>query len=95
MQQLLELKRLGDEALGAEPRDFDGLPHRAEAGDDDRDDVGIAGEGLVEDLAAVDARQPQVRDEDVEREVVEPRERLLARCPPVRPGSRARPAARP
>ena len=53
---------------------------RAEAGDHDGDDVGIAGEGLVEHLPAVDAGQPQVGDQDVERELVEPLERLFARA---------------
>ena len=78
MQQLLELKRLGDEPFGAQPRDLDGLSHRAEAGDHDRDDVRIPGERLVEHLPAVDAGQPQVGDEDVERELVQPLERLFA-----------------
>ena len=44
------------------------------------DDVGIAGERLVEDLPAVDARQPQVGDQDVERKLVQPLERLFARA---------------
>ena len=39
---------------------------------------GIALERGVEDGAAVDAGQPEVRDDDVEREIGEPRERLLA-----------------
>ena len=39
VQQLFELERLGDESLGAEPRDFDRLADRAEAGDDDGDDL--------------------------------------------------------
>ncbi len=60
---------------------FDRVLHRAEAGDDDRDDFGIALERGVEHGAAVDAGQPQVGDDDVEREVGEARERLFAaRC---------------
>ena len=80
VQQLFELKRLGDEPLGAEARDLDGFPHRAEPGDDDGDDVRVAREGLVEHLAAVDAGQPEVGDEDVEGELVQPLERLFARA---------------
>ena len=58
---------------------FDGVLHRAEAGDDDGDDVGIALERGVEDLPAVDARQPQVGDDDVEGEIRQSRcERFLA-----------------
>ena len=40
---------------------------------------GIALERLGQHLAAVDARQAQVRDQDVEREPLELLERLLAR----------------
>ena len=78
MQQLVELKRLGDEAGGALLDRLDGVFHRAVAGDDDGDDVGIALERRVEHLPAVDAGQPQVGDEDVEGEIGEPLERLLA-----------------
>ena len=39
---------------------------------------GIAGEGLVEDLPAVDAGQAEVGDEDVERELVQPLEGFFA-----------------
>ena len=39
---------------------------------------GIALEGRLDDLAAVDARQAQVGDDDVEREPVEPLERGFA-----------------
>ena len=57
---------------------FDGVLHGAEAGDDDGDDVGVALERGVEHRAAVDAGQPEVRDDDVEGEIGEPRERLFA-----------------
>ena len=72
MQQRIELKWLGDEVRRAL---FDGVHrifHRAEAGDDDGDDVGISLERGIEHLAAVDAGQTQVGDEDVEGEVGEP-----------------------
>ena len=80
MHQLLELKRLRDEALRAQPRDLDRLFDRGIAGDHDRDDVGIAAERFVENLPAVDAWQPKVGDEDVEGEIVEPGDRILARA---------------
>ena len=66
VQQLAELERLGDEvrrpALDRGHRVGDG----AEAGHDDADDVGIPFEGGVEHRGAVDARQPQIRQHDVE-----------------------------
>ena len=58
---------------------LDGVLHRAVAGDDDRDDVGIALDGGFDDGGAVDAGQAQVGDDDVEGELGEPRERRLAR----------------
>ena len=79
VQQFLELERLRDEALRAEPRDLDGFADGAKPGDDDREDVRVAREGLVQHVAAVDAGQPQVGDEDVEGELVEPLEGFLAR----------------
>ena len=68
VEQLLELERLRDEALGAEPRHFDGFAHRAVARDHDGDDFRIAGEGFVEDLASVHAGQPEIGDQNVEGE---------------------------
>ena len=82
VQQLVELERLGDEALDAEAGDFDRLAHRAEPGDDDGDDFRVAGKGLAEDLPAIDARQSQVGDQDVEGKLAEPGERLAR---PFRP----------
>ncbi len=78
MQQFFELERLGDEALGAQPRHFHGFAHAAEAGDHDRRDLRVAPERLVEHLPAVNARQPQVREQHVEREFIQPFERRLA-----------------
>ena len=56
VEQLLELKRLGDETFSAQPRDFDGLADGAEASDDDGQDFRVAREGLVQYLPAVHAR---------------------------------------
>ena len=78
VQQLLELKRLGDEVRRAALDRFDRILHRAEAGDDDGDDAGIAFEGRFDDVLAVDARQPQIGDDDVEGEVAEQLERAFA-----------------
>ena len=78
MQQRVELKWLRDEVGRALLDRVDGVLHCAETGDDDRDDVRVAFERGLEDLAAVDARQPQVRDDDVEREFREPRQRFFA-----------------
>ena len=49
----------------------------AVSGDDDRDDVGISLDGGVDDSGAVDSRQAEVRDDDVEREFCEPADRFL------------------
>ena len=78
VQQRVELERLGDEVGRALLDRVDGVLHRAEAGDDDGDDVRVALERRVEHGAAVHARQPQVGDDDVEGEIGEPRERVLA-----------------
>ncbi len=79
VQQFLELERLGDEALGAEPRDLDRLAHRAVTGDHDGDDVRITPERIVEHLTTIDAGQAEVGDQDIERELTQPRDRFLAR----------------
>ena len=78
VHQLVELKRLGDEIRDAQLDHVDGVLHRAVAGDDDRDDAGIARERGFDHLAAVDARQAQVRDDDVEGKTVERLDRGLA-----------------
>ena len=54
---------------------------------------GIAREGLVQHLAAVHAGQPEVGDEDVEGELVQPLERFLAGTGLFDAETRARPAA--
>ena len=56
----------------------DRVLHRAEAGDHDGDDVGVALERGVQHLPAVDAREPEIGDQDVEGERRQPFERLLA-----------------
>ena len=78
VQQLAELERLGDE-VGGPPHDRGHrVGDRAEPGDDDADDVGITLEGGVEHHGAVDARQPQVRQHDVEGAFREALDRRLA-----------------
>jgi len=73
-----ELKRLGDEPFGAQPRDLDRLLERAEARDHHRENVRIPAQGFVQHLAAVNAGQPQVGDQDVVRKCAQPLERFLA-----------------
>ena len=95
MQQRVELERLGDEVGRALLDRLDGVLHRAVAGDDDGDDVGIALERGVEHLPAVDAGQPQVGDEDVEGEVGEPLRAPaspLSACSTTKPWSASRSA---
>ena len=77
--QLVELERLGDEIGGAALDDVDRVLDRRVAGDDDGDDAGIALEGGVDHLAAVDARQAQIGDDDVEGKPLQLLERRLAR----------------
>ena len=78
MQQRVELERLGDEVGRALLDRVDRVLHRAEAGDDDRDDLGVTLERGLEHGASVHAGEAEVRDDDVEREIGEPRERLFA-----------------
>ena len=79
MQQLVELERLGDE-VGRPPLDgVDRILHRGVAGDDDGDDAGITLQSGIDDAAAVNARQAQVGDDDVEGEALQLFEGLLAR----------------
>ena len=71
VQQFFELERLADEVGGAALDGIDGVLHRAVAGDHDADDAGVPLQRGGEHLAAVDAGQTEVRDEDVEREPLE------------------------
>ena len=79
VQQFVDLKRLADEIPRAALDRFDGIFHRAVAGDNDRDDFGIALDGGFEHRGAVDAGQPKVRDDDVEREISQTRDCDFAR----------------
>ena len=78
MQQRVELERLGDEVGRALLDGLHGVLHRAEARDDDGDDVGVALDRRLEHLPAVEARQPQVGDDDVEGELRQTFERGLS-----------------
>jgi hypothetical protein len=78
MRQLVELKRLGNEVRGAGLDHVHGVLHRTVAGDHNRDDIRVAGQGLVDDRAAIHARQAEVRDDDVEGKSVESLEGRLA-----------------
>ena len=78
VQERVELERLGDEVGGPLLDGVDGVLHGAEAGDDDRDDLGVALERRFEDRAAVHAGQAEVRNDDVERELGQPRDRVFA-----------------
>ena len=64
----------------------------AEAGHDDRRDLGIAGEGGVEDVHAVGVGQPQVDDQRVVGEALEAVERRRRRRRPARRRSPGLPA---
>ena len=78
VQQFVDLERLVDEVPRAALDRDRPLFECAVSGDDDRDDVGIALDGGVDDSGAVDSRQAEVGDDDVEREVGEPADRFLA-----------------
>jgi hypothetical protein len=78
VQQRVELKRLGDEVRGALLDRLDGVFHGPVPGDHDRNDVWIPLERGFDDATAIDAGQPEVGDEDVEREVREPLQGVLA-----------------
>ena len=78
MQQLVDQERLAHEVARAALDRYVGVLHRAVAGDHDRDDVGIALDRRFDDGGAVDARQAEVSDDDVEREIGEARDGRLA-----------------
>ena len=88
--QLVELKWLGDEVRGAALDDLDRVAHGTVAGDHDADDVRVAIDGGFDHARAVEARQPQIRNHDVECKVGQRLERTLRRVglydgePPVR-----------
>ncbi len=78
VEQFVELERLGDEVGRTALDRLHRVLHGAVAGDDDADDVRIAGQGRLEHLPAVDARQPQIRNDNVESELGQPLQRLFA-----------------
>ena len=71
VHQFVELKRFGDEVGGAALDGVHGIPDRAVTRDDDTNDPGIARDRFVDHLAAVDARHAKIRDDDIERELLE------------------------
>ena len=77
VQELVELERLGDEVDRAALDDIDRVAHRAVARHHDGKDLGIAADRRLNHLRAVDAGQPEVGDEKVERELGEAFEGLL------------------
>jgi hypothetical protein len=78
VQQGVELKRLRDEVGRSLLDGVNGIFDGAVPRNHDRHDVGIALDGRVEYLTAVDPRQAEVGDEDVEGEIAEPAKRLFA-----------------
>ena len=77
VQQLLELERLADEVGGTALDGIDRVLDGAVAGHDDADDPRITSQRGVEHLAAVDAGQAQIRNQDVEGKALQLVERLL------------------
>ena len=71
VEQFVDLKRLADEVARAAFNRVDRIFHRAVPGDHDRDDVWIAFDGRFDDGRTVDAGQPQIGDDHVEREICE------------------------
>ena len=78
VQQLVELKRLRDE-VGSAPLDrIDGILHGSVAGNDDRHNPWIPFARRVDDLGPVNAREPEVGDDDVKGKLIEQLQCLLA-----------------
>jgi len=71
VHQLVDLKRLADEVARAALDRLDGVLHRAISRDDDGDDIRIARDGGFDHRRTVDARQPQVGEDDVEGKIRE------------------------
>jgi len=78
VEERVELKRLRDEVSRALLDRVHGVLHGPEARDDDRDDLGIPLESRLEHGPAVDAGQAEVGDDDVEGELGQPGECVLA-----------------
>ena len=95
VHQLVELERLGDEVGRALLDGVDRILHRPVAGDHDPHDPGIARQRRLDHARAVHAGQPQIRDDDVERKLVQELDRFLAALGLRPPRTPARPGARP
>ena len=78
VEQLVELERLGDEIRGAALDCLDRILHRAVSGDHDADNVGVSRNRGLEHLAAIDAGQAEIRDDDIEGELGQPLDGLFA-----------------
>ena len=79
VQQVIKLEWLGDEIGGTAFDRLNGVLHGAVAGHDDRDDARVAFARGFDDALAVDAGEPQIGDEDVERKLVQQLECALSR----------------
>jgi len=79
MQQLVDLKRLADEIARPALEGLDRVLHGPVPGHDDGDDFGVAPDRGFDDRRAGNARQAKISNDDVERKVREPGDRLLAR----------------
>ena len=76
VQQLVELERFGDELRGPPLDSLDRILDGTEAGHDDADHLGVALESRREHLGAIDTRQTEIGEQDVERKVGQ----VLDRC---------------
>ncbi len=79
MQQLIDLKRFADEIPRPALDRFHGILDGAVAGHHDGHNLGIPLDGRVDDRRSVDAGEPEVGDDDVEREIGQTSQGRLAR----------------
>jgi hypothetical protein len=78
VHQFIELKRLGDEIRCAAFDCVDGVLHRPVSRNDDADNPRIALEGGLDHPRSVDAWHPQIRDDNVEGELLQELNGLFA-----------------
>ena len=78
MKQFVDLKRLADEIPRATLDRLHRVFHRAKAGHDNGDDLGIARDGGFDDRGPIDAGKAQIRDDDVEGKIGEVRQCCFA-----------------
>ena len=71
-RELGDLERLDQEVGRAAFDRRDRLGHSAETRDHDREDVGIASESRVQDVHAIGVRQPEIHDQGVVGECLQP-----------------------